>query len=57
VLIGGGVVGVRALGDPEHLIAGAEAGDVVADGDHAPGDVGAGNRVLGLGDPVADETD
>ena len=57
VLVGGGVLRIGAVGDPEHLIAGAEACDLVADGDDPSGDIGPGNRVLGLGDPVAGETD
>ena len=57
MLVGGGVLGICAVGDPEHLIAGAEACDVVADRDDSSGDIGSRDRVLGLGDPVAGETD
>ena len=57
VLVGGGVLRIGAVGDPEHLIAGSEACDVVADGDNSSGNIGPGNRVLGLGDSVAGDTD
>ena len=48
VLVGGGVLGIGAVGDPEHLIAEAEACDVAADRDDPSGDVGPGNRGFGL---------
>jgi hypothetical protein len=57
VLVGGGVLGICAVGDPEHLIAGTEACDVVADRDDSSGDIGPWDRMLGPGDPVASETD
>ena len=45
----------RAPGDPEHLVAGAQAGDVVAHLDDSSGDIRPGDRTLGLGDPVPGE--
>jgi hypothetical protein len=56
-LVGGRELRIRAVGDPEHLVAGAEARDVVADRHDPSGDIGSRDRMLGLGDPVAGKTD
>ena len=46
VLAGDGVLGERARGDPEHLVADGEPGHRGADGHDGAGDVAAGHRVL-----------
>src|SRR5215211_3670009 len=49
------VLGVGALSDAEHLIAGLETGHILADRLHDPGHVRADDGVLGRSEPVASE--
>ena len=57
VLVGGCVLGQRAVGDAEHLVARGESGDVGADGHDAAGNVEAGDAVLRFGESKAGEAD
>jgi hypothetical protein len=52
---GAHVVGVGALADPEHLVAGLEPAHILADHLHDPGDVRADDGVLGRAEAVARE--
>ena len=53
-LAGGGVLRPGACAGTEHLVARLELGDVLADGDDAPGEVGADLRRLRPAQPVAE---
>ena len=57
VLVGGRVLGQRAVGDAEHLVARGEPGDVGSDGHDAAGNVETGDPVLRFGEPVTGEAD
>lgn len=57
VLEGTCALGVGALADPEHLIAGLEAGHVPAHRLHDAGQVHARHGVLGCSQPIAGQAD
>ena len=57
VLRGDGVLREGSLADAEHLVAGGEAGHVLADRLHDPGQVHAQDRVLRRPDPVPRDAD